>query len=69
MTWLALYAWPHVEVAAAGVSKAETVQRALEDDDLEPGQLPGGMVDAFSTIWFLDMGAASKLQAYSAEQE
>ena len=23
------------------------------------------MVDAFSTIWFLDAGAASKLQAYA----
>jgi 6-phosphogluconolactonase len=42
-----------VVVAAAGVGKAEAVQRALEEDDCE---LPGGMVDAFSTIWFLDMG-------------
>ena len=52
-----------VVVAASGVSKADTVKRALEED-LEHGELPGGMVDAFSTIWFLDTAAASKLQAY-----
>jgi len=52
-----------VVLAATGESKAETVRAALEDD-LEWGELPGSMVDAFSTIWFLDMGAASKLSAY-----
>ena len=29
------------------------MRRALEDDDIDYGELPGGMVDAFSTIWFL----------------
>lgn len=52
-----------VVVAATGEGKAETVRAALEDE-LEWGELPGSMVDAFSTIWFLDMGAASKLSAY-----
>ena len=51
-----------VVVAASGVGKAETVRAALEDEECE---LPGAMVDAFSTIWFLDAGAASKLQAYA----
>ena len=59
-----------VVVAASGVGKAETVRAALEDEECE---LPGAMVDAFSTIWFLDAGAASKLQAYadadSADEE
>ena len=54
-----------VVVAAAGAGKADTVRRALEEED---GELPGGMVDAFSTIWFLDMAAASKLQAYAEEE-
>ena len=44
------------------MGKAETVRAALEDEECE---LPGAMVDAFSTIWFLDAGAASKLQAYA----
>ena len=52
-----------VVLAATGEKKAETVRAALEDE-LEWGQLPGAMVDAFSTIWFLDLPAASKLQAY-----
>ena len=55
-----------VVVAATGVGKAETVRRVLEEDDCE---LPGAMVDAFSTIWFVDMGAASKLQAYAGEED
>ena len=50
-----------VVVAASGVGKAETVRRALEEDD---ETLPVSSVDAFSTIWFLDLGAASKLEAY-----
>lgn len=54
-----------VVVAAAGTEKADAVRRALEEEDCE---LPGGMVDAFSTIWFLDMGAASKLQAYAEDE-
>ena len=48
-------------IAASGVGKAETVRRALEEDD---EMLPVSSVDAFSTIWFLDLGAASKLEAY-----
>ncbi|EEH53281.1 uncharacterized protein MICPUCDRAFT_6362, partial [Micromonas pusilla CCMP1545] len=44
-----------VVVAASGVGKAETVRRALEEDD---EMLPVSSVDAFSTIWFLDLGAA-----------
>ena len=51
-----------VVVAATGAGKAETVKKALEED-LEFGELPGAMVDAFSTIWFLDLAAASKLSS------
>ena len=56
-----------VVVGAAGVGKAETVRRVLEEDDT--CELPAAMVDAFSTIWFVDMGAASKLQAYAEEED
>ena len=52
-----------VVLAATGSEKAETVRAALEDE-LEWGEIPGSMVDAFSTIWFLDLAAASKLSAY-----
>lgn len=52
-----------VVLAATGEEKAETVRASLEDE-LEWGEIPGSMVDAFSTIWFLDLGAASKLSAY-----
>jgi len=52
-----------VVLAATGAGKAEIVRSALEDE-LEWGELPGAMVDAFSTIWFLDLPAASKLSAY-----
>ena len=51
-----------VVVACAGADKAETVREALEGDESE---LPGAMVSAFSTVWFLDMEAASKLEAYA----
>jgi 6-phosphogluconolactonase len=54
-----------VVVAASGVKKAETVRAVLEDDESE---LPGACVDAFSTIFFLDTGAASKLVAYAEEE-
>ena len=47
------------------VKKAETVRAVLEDDESE---LPGACVDAFSTIFFLDTGAASKLVAYAEEE-
>ena len=52
-----------VVLAATGSEKAETVRAALEDE-LEWGEIPGSMVDAFSTIWFLDLAAASRLSAY-----
>ena len=55
-----------VVVAASGTKKAETVRAVLEDDESE---LPGACVDAFSTIFFLDSGAASKLVAYAEEEE
>ena len=54
-----------VVLAATGAEKAETVRASLEDE-LEWGEIPGSMVDAFSTIWFLDLGAASKLSAYDS---
>ena len=50
-----------VVVAASGAEKAETVRKALEDDECE---LPGALVDAFSTVWFLDLAAAGELEAY-----
>lgn len=56
-----------VVVAATGAGKAETVKKALEGD-LEFGELPGAMVDAFSTIWFLDLAAASKLSSVQDDQ-
>ena len=37
------------------------VRKALEDDECE---LPGALVDAFSTVWFLDLAAAGELEAY-----
>ena len=56
-----------VVVAATGAGKAETVKKALEED-LEFGELPGAMVDAFSTIWFLDLAAASKLSSVQDDE-
>ena len=56
-----------VVVAATGAGKAETVKKALEED-LEFGELPGAMVDAFSTIWFLDLAAASKLSSVQEDE-
>ncbi len=52
-----------VVLAATGSEKAEIVRASLEDE-LEWGEIPGSMVDAFSTIWFLDLAAASLLSAY-----
>jgi len=52
-----------VVLAATGSEKAEIVRASLEDE-LEWGEIPGSMVDAFSTIWFLDLAAASRLSAY-----
>ena len=37
------------------------MRKALEDDECE---LPGALVDAFSTVWFLDLAAAGELEAY-----
>ena len=56
-----------VVVAATGAGKAETVKKALEED-VEFGELPGAMVDAFSTIWFLDLAAASKLSSVQDDE-
>ena len=46
-----------------GTKKAETVRAVLEDD-----RRVAGLASAFSTIFFLDSGAASKLVAYAEEE-
>jgi len=52
-----------VLIAATGAEKAKTVKRALEEDYSEVFEIPGAMVDAYSTIWFLDLAAASLLES------